>query len=88
MGVFDTIAGALAGNTPAAGSGQRGSSGDPLNQTTKGGRSAQLQSGRDEMMAKMKALGLTTMPEGGNEQLDSMYAEHVRRYGAAAAAMR
>jgi hypothetical protein len=86
MGVFDTIADALAGKVaqPGAASG----SGPPLNQTGSNKAMTQLQSARQQMMDKMKALGLSSMPAGGEEQLDAMYSDHVKRFGAAADSMR
>lgn len=47
-----------------------------------------LMSGRDAMMQKLKVLGLTAMPAGGEAQLESMYADHIRKNGAAASDLR
>lgn len=34
---------------------------------------------RNANILKMKALGLDTMPDGGQEELDMMYADHLKR---------
>lgn len=80
MGVFDTIGDALSGKAAQ----QQG--GPPLNQAQKG--AAFDMSARDAMMKKLKTLGLSSMPEGGEAELDAMYSDHVRRYGAAAGSLR
>jgi hypothetical protein len=82
MGVLDPIADALSGKVaPAAG-------GTPLNQVGKGGAMTDLLAGRQGMVQKLKMLGLSSMPAGGEAELDSMWADHMRRYGAAASSMR
>lgn len=80
MGAFQALSNALNGKSAPAG--------PPVNQVGKGGSMDSLMSGRDAMMQKLKALGLTTMPAGGEAQLESMYADHVRKNGAAATDLR
>lgn len=53
--------------------GSKPGSSAPLNKAGYGGNFDT--SGRSANVAKMKALGLSSMPEGGQEELDSMYAK-------------
>jgi hypothetical protein len=69
-GPLDKIASALRGKAPSGDSGSGKSTYDP--------RAVDM-SPREANMAKMKALGMSSMPDGGQDELDTMYAAHYKR---------
>lgn len=68
---FSRISNALRGKPPQQ-------TGGTINKVGYDSRAGDMTT-RDANIAKMKALGLQTMPEGGQEDLDIMYAQHVKR---------
>jgi len=69
MSGLGKIAAALADKKPPAGGGSGQSTYDP--------RSMSM-SPREANMAKMKALGMSSMPDGGQDELDQKYAAHIK----------
>lgn len=73
MGALDPIIAALSGNSSSGGTGNASKRDSrPMNMSPK-----------DANMAKMKALGINTMPGGGQDQLDQMWSDHVKRVNGA-----
>lgn len=72
-GVFDAINNAL---------GDKSQGGGTLNKKGYDARAVNM-SARDANVQKMKALGINAMPGGGQDQLDQMWADHVKRVNGA-----
>jgi hypothetical protein len=75
MGVFDPIISALQGQTAKADPGT-------LNKVGIDKRKIDM-SPREATMAKLHALGLSSMPDGGQQELDQMWGDHVKRVNGA-----